>query len=129
MCRFFNRDGTFVTVKHSKVTDDCMVGFSIYAADSAVRSLDTRSDETALALMFTESEADKECVCHDLETLVDASHEGFASIVGKPGFSSGYFESSVQIAGFPVITVHRRERDAAMFSAEDLSDVEALIPG
>jgi hypothetical protein len=123
---FYRRDGTVVSVKRTKVADEYMVDLTIYAAESGMQSFETRDHQTALALIFTETEADKDSVCHDLKALVNASHEGFASIVGKPGSSSGYFESSIKIAGFPAISVRRREQASVTFDAESLNEVEAL---
>jgi hypothetical protein len=122
----YHRDGTLVEVelRHSKITDDYAVQLSVYAAQSGMQHIKIRN-KTALAFAFTESEADRESVCQGLKALVDASHQGFTSIVGKPGFL-GYFEASIKIAGFPAISVSRRERASMTFDAEDLGEVEAL---
>jgi hypothetical protein len=121
----FHKDGTSVAVEHSKVTQDYMVRLSVYGANSVTGRFKIRND-TALAFAFTETEADRESVCQGLKALVDASHQGFTSVVGKPGSFSGYFEASIKVSGFPPINVRRREEAYITFNAESLSDVEAL---
>lgn len=121
----YHKDGTLVTVEQSKVTSDYMVQLSVYSAKSTRQRFQT-GNEIALAFAFTETEADRQSVCQGLKKLVDASHQDFTSIVGKPGFLSGYFEASIKIPGFPSIDVRRREDAYMRFNAEDLSEVEAL---
>jgi hypothetical protein len=123
---FFGRDETLVAIEHKKVTDDYKVEMSIHGANGNGKLWFLLGDEVPLALGFTDTDADKEIVCQNLKTLVNASQQAFTSIVGKPGFASGYFEASIKITGFPSIQVNRREKAYISFDAKELSAVEAL---
>lgn len=122
---FMRRDETTVSIENHTVGDSYMTKIEVYGANSHA-SLFLGTNNAKLALAFTDNDVDRDSACQDFKTLVQASHEGFSSIVGKPGLISGYFEASIKIAGFPSINVKRREEAYMIFAAEDLNEVEAL---
>jgi Trypsin-like peptidase domain len=122
--------GVAVEVSQRKYDSDksyYMTEVTIYAPDSPVgsgRFLSGGGDaQSALDVIGDEDRADE--VCQAILKVVEAGHGDFYAIVKPSGFG-GFFNSTLEIPGFPVGIVRPRDRVSFRIHSDKTGEIEAV---